>query len=292
MGGRRVSSELPMAESWLTGGHLACPGCGAALAIRLAGQVLGRRCMIAVPASCAGTVGASGLGTAWQIPFFHSLFECAPAVASGMRAGLDVQGIADATVVSWAGDAGTGDIGFQALSGAAERNEDLLAVCYDNELAMNTSGQADGSTPVASRSSVTPQGKRTVKKNLPRIMAAHGVPYVATASVAYPADFQAKLRKAVGIKGFRYLHVLAPCHVGWEIPPEQSVHVTRMATESGLFPLYEVEHGVRSQTVFPNRKVPVADYLRSQGRFRTATEAEIVELQHQVDARGVWRAGV
>lgn len=280
-----MSVPLEPVEPWLTGGHLACPGCGAALAIRLAGHALGRRSIVAVPASCAGTIGANSLHTAWQIPFFHTLFESAPAVAAGIRAGLEAQGIEDVHVVSWAGDAGTGDIGLQALSAAAERNDDILHVCYDNELAMNTGGQADGATPLASRSSVTPGGKLTPKKDLPAILAAHGVPYVATASVAYPEDFLAKLRKASLIRGFRYIHVLAPCHVGWDIPPEQSIRVTRMATTSGLWPLYEVENGVKRQTVIPEPKVPVREYVRAQGRFRTLDEAQIEALQRWVDSR-------
>lgn len=271
-------------DLWLTGGHQACGGCGAALAIRLAGAALGNRCMITVPASCAGTVGASGLNTAWQIPFFHALFECAPAVATGIRHGLAAQGVEDVAVISWAGDAGTGDIGFQALSGAAERNEDILHVCYDNELAMNTAGQAAGTTPLRSFSSVTGAGKPTFKKNLPEIMAAHRVPYVATASVAYPDDFQAKLRKARSIQGFRYIHVLAPCPVGWDSPPDLSVSIARWAVECGLWPLYEIERGIRRVTVRPERRVPVAQYLRAQGRFQTLSDDEIAALQAEVDA--------
>lgn len=268
-----------------TGGHAGCRGCGAAIAMRQAMQALGPRTIIVIPASCMATIGGSGLKTAWNIPFYHSLFACAPAVASGVRAALDIQGIEEVNVVSWAGDAGTADIGFQSLSGAAERKEDIIHVCYDNETYMNTGGQAGGTTPFSAWTPDTPGGKPTRPKDMLAIMAAHRPEYLATASIAFPQDFIEKLKRAREIKGFRYLHVLAPCHRGWGIKEEETVEMARLAVECGLWVLYEEWQGRRHLTVVPEKRVPVREYILRQQRFRECQEEDIEALQAEVDER-------
>jgi len=263
---------------------MGCRGCGAAIAVRQAMEALGSRTIIVIPASCMATIGGSGLKTAWRIPFYHSLFECAPAVASGIRAALEVQEIKKINVVSWAGDAGTADIGFQSLTGAAERNEDIIHVCYDNESYMNTGGQAGGTTPFRAWTSDTPSGKPTRHKDMLAIMAAHKPAYLATASIAYPEDFITKLNRAKEIKGFRYIHVLAPCHRGWGIKEEETVEMARLAVECGLWELYEIRAGERRVTVIPERKIPVKEYLLRQQRFRTLSEEDLAFFQAEAGA--------
>lgn len=253
--------------------------------MRQAVQALGPRTIMIIPASCMATIGGSGLKTAWNIPFYHSLFACAPAVASGVRAALDVQGIGEVNVVSWAGDAGTADIGFQALSGAAERNEDIIHVCYDNETYMNTGGQAGGTTPLSAWTPDTPAGKSTKPKDMPAIMAAHRPEYLATASIAYPRDFIEKLKRAAEVKGFRYLHVLTPCHRGWGIKEEETVEMARLAVECGLWILYEELQGRCRLTVVPEERRPVREYILRQNRFREFQEEDIEALQAEVDRR-------
>lgn len=280
----KTLAEIPQDE-FFTGGHGGCRGCGAALAVRQAMKALGPRTIVTIPASCMATIGGSGLSTAWEIPFYHSLFECAPAVASGIRAALDIQGIKDVNVVSWAGDAGTADIGFQSLTGAAERQENIIHVCYDNETYMNTGGQAGSVTPYQAVTPDTPAGKPTPRKDMLAIMAAHHPAYLATASVAYPLDLIRKFQKARTIQGFRYIHILAPCFRGWGIREDQTVQLARLAVECGLWQLYEEIGGRRRVTVVPERRIPVREYLRLQGRFKNMEEAAVEALQAEADRR-------
>ncbi|GEA14240.1 pyruvate ferredoxin oxidoreductase subunit beta [Moorella sp. E308F] len=280
----KTLAEIPQDELF-TGGHGGCRGCGAALAVRQAMKALGPRTIVTIPASCMATIGGSGLSTAWEIPFYHSLFECAPAVASGIRAALDIQGIIDVNVVSWAGDAGTADIGFQSLTGAAERQENIIHVCYDNETYMNTGGQAGSVTPYQAVTPDTPAGKPTPRKDMLAIMAAHHPAYLATASVAYPLDLIRKFQKARAIQGFRYIHILAPCFRGWGIREDQTVQLARLAVECGLWQLYEEIGGRRRLTVVPERRIPVREYLRLQGRFKNMDEAAVEALQAEADRR-------
>jgi pyruvate/2-oxoacid:ferredoxin oxidoreductase beta subunit len=280
----KTLAEIPQDE-FFTGGHGGCRGCGAALAARQAMKALGPRTIVTIPASCMATIGGSGLSTAWEIPFYHSLFECAPAVASGIRAALDIQGIKDVNVVSWAGDAGTADIGFQSLTGAAERQENIIHVCYDNETYMNTGGQAGSVTPYQAVTPDTPAGKPTPRKDMLAIMAAHHPAYLATASVAYPLDLIRKFQKARAIQGFRYIHILAPCFRGWGIREDQTVQLARLAVECGLWQLYEEIGGRRRLTVVPERRIPVREYLRLQGRFKNMDEAAVEALQAEADRR-------
>jgi pyruvate ferredoxin oxidoreductase beta subunit len=273
--------QLPQ-EDLFGPGNLGCKGCGAAIAGRQAMKILGERTMITIPASCMATLGANNRRTTWKIPFYHTLFECAPAVSSGIRAALEMQGIKDVKVVSWGGDAGSADIGFQSLSGAAERNEDIFHVCYDNEMYMNTGGQAGSQTPQTALTSNSFLGKPTNKKNMLSIMEAHDIGYVASAAIAFPLDFMAKLKKATARKGFSYIHVLAPCFRGWGISSDQTVEFARRAVQSGLWELYEVEDGRRKRTVEP-QLIPVKDYILPQKRFSKISAEEIIRLQQQVD---------
>jgi len=274
-------ADLPK-EDLFGQGNAGCGGCGAAVAGRQAMKALGSRTIITIPASCMATMGGSNLKTTWQIPFYHTLFEMAPAVSSGIRAALDAQGIEDVNVVSWAGDAGTADIGFQSLTGAAERNEHMIHVCYDNEMYMNTGGQTGSQTPMYAITSNMSKGKTIKKKNMLAIMEAHGIDYLASASIAYPMDLIAKFKKAAEKPGFSYIHILAPCHRGWQIPPEKTIEFARLAVECGLFELYEVDEGIRTRNLEPVF-IPVEDYLTPQGRFKNITPEAIQGIQASVN---------
>ncbi len=282
-GEREELLRLPR-EELLSGGHQGIPGYGGTIAARLALKALGPNTVIVIPASAVATVGGLNTATAWRIPFVHSLFECAPAIATGLRAALEAKGKGDVTLLSFAGDAGSADIGFQSLSGAAERNEDIIHVCYDDEVYLNTGGQAGGTTPAGAETVNTPQGKPTGKKDMLSIMAAHRVGYVASASIAFPLDFIAKMRKAKERKGFRYLHIQTPNPATWGFASDQTIRIARLAADSGMWPLYEIEEGVRRSTYTPEQPVPVAEYVRAQGRFRHLTEEQVAGLQAQVDA--------
>ncbi|HHY27113.1 MAG TPA: pyruvate synthase [Desulfitobacterium dehalogenans] len=263
-------------------GNVGCKGCGAAIAGRQAMKVLGERTIITIPASCMATLGGNNTKTTWGVPFYHTLFECAPAVSSGIRAALEIQGIKDVHVVSWGGDAGSADIGFQSLTGAAERQEHMIHVLYDNEMYMNTGGQTGSQTPLYAMTSNSALGKTVHKKNMLAIMEAHGIDYVASANIAYPEDLMAKFQKAAAKKGFSYIHILAPCHRGWQIKPEETIEISRKATECGLWELFEVDEGKRTRTHEPSF-TPVADYLKSQGRFKHLNEDHISSFQKSVD---------
>jgi pyruvate/2-oxoacid:ferredoxin oxidoreductase beta subunit len=281
---RQQLLQLPR-EELFSGGHQGIPGYGGTIAVRQAMKALGPNTIIVIPASAVATVGGLNTATAWRIPMVHSLFECAPAMATGIMAALEMQGKTGISVVSYAGDAGSADIGFQSLSGAAERNEDIIHVCYDDEVYLNTGGQAGGLTPAGAQTVNTPEGKPTGKKDMLAIVAAHGVGYVASANIAYPLDFIAKLQKAKQRTGFRYVHVLTPNPASWGFPSHQTIHLARMATECGLWPLFEIEDGVRHNTYKPARRLPVVDYLRAQRRFSHLTPEQVAAIQAQVDAK-------
>jgi len=198
-----------------------------------------------------------------------------------------VQGKEGVNVLAWAGDGGTFDIGFQALSGAAERNENILYCCYDNEAYMNTGIQRSSATPVGAWTTTTPKGglENRPKKDIVQIMAAHNIPYTATANVAFPDDLYRKAKKAASIKGMKFIHILSPCPTGWRIPSSESIEVARLATLSNIFPLYEVENGSKLTITYrPTKVVPVARYLDSQARFRLMSDEEKEQIQRNVDA--------
>ncbi len=213
----------------------------------------------------------------------HIAFESAAVTAAGVRAALDIHGKSDINVVAWAGDGGTFDIGIQSLSGAAERNDDIIYICYDNEAYMNTGIQRSSATPDGAWTTTTPVGKLRPKKDIMAIMAAHRIPYAATASIAFPEDFTAKLKKATGIRGTKFFHVLSTCPPGWRIPSNLSVKTARLAVHSNVFPLYEVEDGERYRITVQPRNLPVKDYLKPQGRFQDLSEETISEIQQQIN---------
>lgn len=281
-------AKLPLPPDELVdGGHVACHGCGAALAMRLLLKGLGPRTSLVIPACCWAVIPGPMPGSCLQVPTVFSPFETTAAFATGIQRAMRQQGITDVNVVGFAGDGGTADIGIQALSGAAERNEDFIYVCYDNEAYMNTGIQRSGSTPIGAWTTTTPERltKGTQKKDMPAIMAAHGIPYVATLNPSFPEDFVAKAQKAKAIKGTRYLHILADCPTGWRHDPARMVEVGRLATTSRVWPLYEVENGVTRLSRMPHKPVPVKDYLSAQGRFDGLTPDQIADYQKHIDAR-------
>jgi pyruvate ferredoxin oxidoreductase beta subunit/2-oxoisovalerate ferredoxin oxidoreductase beta subunit len=278
-------TDIPR-EEYMSPGHMACQGCGAALAMRLLLKGLGPQTVLVVPACCWSIINGPWHSSAVAVPFLHTAFETGASAAAGVSAAFAIRGIR-ATVVAWAGDGGTFDIGLQALSGAAERGDDLLYVCYDNEAYMNTGIQRSSATPVGAWTTTTPmpRGKRRPKKAILEIMAAHRIPYAASATVGYPEDLIVKVRRARALEGTRFLHILAPCPPGWRILPEQTLHLARLAVETRIFPLVEVEDGARVRiTVVPKDQTPVARYLEAQGRFQHLTADEIAAIQSSVDA--------
>lgn len=277
--------EIPIEER-LYPGHVACPGCGAALAMRFALKALGERTIIIQPACCWSIIDGPFPLHATKQPLTHVPFETGAVMASGVRAALDIQGIKDVTVMAWVGDGGTLDIGIQALSGTAERNDDIIYVCYDNEAYMNTGIQRSSATPWGAWTTTTPEDnfKSEPKKNIMEIMAAHRIPYAATCTLCYPDDMIAKFRKAKAIRGTKFLHVFAPCPTGWKMAPDLMVAITRMAVEANVFPLYEVTDGIHYRiNVLPDQQLPVREYLKVQGRFSHLTEEQIIQIQRRVD---------
>ncbi len=266
---RQVNYDLPPDEV-LSPGHVGCAGCGAALAMRIALKALGRKTILVIPACCWTVIDGPSPYSAAGVPVMHAPFPSAAAAATGVRAALDLQGDTDTTVCAWAGDGGTFDIGIQALSAAAERNENILYVCYDNEAYMNTGVQRSSATPLGAWTTTTPGAhiKDQPKKDLLAIMAAHRIPYAATASVAFPDDLAAKISKARSIKGTRFLHVLAPCPPGWKIPSDRAIKAARMAVQARVFPLVEIERGTTWRLTLDPGRIALEDYLKDQGRFR------------------------
>lgn len=273
-------------EELLLSGHLACPGCGGALAMRHALKALGKETILVIPACCWSIIAGAFPYSSVEVPLFHTAFETAGSVASGVKAALEILGDTKTQVVAWAGDGGTFDIGFQALSGAVERNEDFIYVCYDNEAYMNTGIQRSSATPWGAWTTTTPvrHSKERPKKDIVAIMAAHRIPYTATATVAYPEDLIRKVKKAKEIRGAKFIHILSPCPPGWKSEPAHSIKLSRLAVQTKVFPLYEVEHGKEWRiTVWPKRFVSVREYLKLQGRFAHLTEENIQTIQDNVD---------
>ncbi len=281
-----IRDSIPR-EELMDPGHLACPGCGAALAMRLVLKGLGEKTIVTLPACCWTIIAGPWPQSSLRVPLFHTAFETAAATASGIKAALSVRGDEETTVMAWAGDGGTFDIGLQALSGAAERNEDILYCCYDNEAYMNTGIQRSSATPWGAWTTTTPAAhpEEHPKKDILAIMAAHRVPYAATACVAYPDDLVAKVRRAKATRGTRFLHILAPCPPGWRMEDDESIEVARMAVRSRVFPLMEVEDGERWCFTIEHPREPVEPYIRRQGRFRHLTDEQVARIQSEVDAR-------
>ena len=271
-------------EDYMYSGHVGCPGCGAAIAMKFFLKAMGEKTIIVLPACCWSIIAGPYPQSTLQVPLIHSAFEAGGAVASGVRAALDAKGDTETVVVTWAGDGGTFDIGFQALSGAVERNEDFIYVCYDNEAYMNTGIQRSSATPYGAWTTTTPgiQWKRGRKKNIVEALAAHRIPYAATASIAFPEDLIKKVRRARETKGSRFLHIYTTCPTGWRMPSEMSVRIARMAVETCIFPLYEVTDGVHYTLNYTPRGFPVSEYLKLQGRFGHLTEPDREQIQEMV----------
>jgi len=276
-------------------GHRACSGCGEALAVRMVMKALGKNVIVVMATGCMEIISTQLPYTSWEVPWIHTLFDNTAAVASGVVAGREAltrKGKASSRtkVVAMAGDGGTSDIGVQALSGALERGHDFTYICFDNEAYMNTGIQRSSSTPFGAATTTQPVGKismgqSTWKKDMPAIAVAHNIPYVATASPSYPFDLMNKVKKARDIEGPAYLHVLSVCPTGWRTPSDLSVRFGRLAVETGIFPLYEVENGKYTLNVDPPQLRPVEDYLKPQGRFRHLTPEMIKEIQEKVEAK-------
>ncbi|MDP2968448.1 MAG: thiamine pyrophosphate-dependent enzyme [Deltaproteobacteria bacterium] len=276
--------EIPP-EEILGHGHLACAGCGAAISMRLTLKALGEKTIMVFPASCWSIAPGFWPYSSFRITAVHAGFVTGGATASGVRAALDVRGDHDTLVAVWAGDGGTFDIGLQALSGAAERNEDFLYICNDNEGYMNTGTQRSSATPLLAWTTTTPvmQPKENPKKAIMAIMADHQIPDAATATIAYPEDLLRKLEKAKGIRGTRFIHLFSPCPPGWKMASEMSVKISRLAVRSRIFPLYEIKNGRNYTIQEEHRVVPVKEYLKLQGRFSHLTEKDIETTQRNVD---------
>ena len=276
-------------ENTFKPGHVLCPGCTGGVVWRMITKALGNSSIAVTSASCL-SLPAITYPSALNIPSLYVSFASASAAISGVSAALNIlekEGKLSEKVNLFvvAGDGGTADIGFASLSAAAERNEDVIYFCLDNEAYMNTGIQRSSQTPFGTWTTSTPSGKREAKKNMPLIMAAHKIPYVATASAAFPYDLVGKIIKARDLgKGFKYIHINSPCPTGWRFPENKSIEMGRLAVETGLWRLYEVENGNKPKLTYkPKLRRPVTDYLNQQGRFRLLTEKEIESIQKDVD---------
>lgn len=284
-----VKTTVPR-EEYMMQGHVACQGCGATIAMRYVLKALGQKTIVSIPACCWAVIPGIWPQATLKTPLLYTAFEVTGAALSGIEAALKAKGLdEEVTVLGFAGDGGTADIGIQALSGMAERGTNAIYVMYDNEAYMNTGIQRSGSTPYGAWTTTTPVGKkgewkREYKKSVAEIMVAHEIPYVATATVAYPEDLVAKVKKAKSIKGPKFIQIFSPCPTGWKHPPEISIEVSRKAVASRMFPLYEVEYGKYRITQKP-KQIPVKDYLKLQGRFRYLPDEEIEKMQEHVDRR-------
>ncbi|MCJ7768050.1 pyruvate synthase subunit PorB [Candidatus Bathyarchaeota archaeon] len=280
--------ELPR-EEYLLKGHAACAGCGPAVSLRMLFKALGNKVFLVVPACCTTVIQGPYPFTSFAVPLQNVLFESTGAAASGVVAALRQRRIDDVTVVGWAGDGGTADIGIQALSGAAERGTNFIYICYDNEAYGNTGMQRSGLTPYGAWTTTTPSGKKERKKDMPMIMAAHKIPYVATACTAFPLDFVNKVRKAKDILGTKYIHLLAPCPTGWRCDTSKTIEMGRLAVQTGLFVLYEVENGKfklnppSDRLVDKSKRKPVKEYFAGQGRFSGLSEQDVAKIEKWVD---------
>jgi len=279
-------------EEFVHPGNRACSGCGLGIAYRIGLKALGKDTIVVVPPSCLTVLQGLYPVAATKLPSLNVTFASTAAAASGVLAALKSLGREGITVVGWAGDGGTSDIGLQSLSGAAERGEDFIYICYDNEGYMNTGVQRSGTTPMGALTTNTPIfGKVQDKKNVPAIMRAHEIPYVATSCSAYPLDLFTKIEKAKTIRGAKYIHILTPCPPGWGYDPRYTVKVGKLAVETGMYDLYEIENGEfkltgASRKLLDKRKLlPVEAYLKMQTRFKTMRGEHIKQVQDRINKR-------
>ena len=284
--------RLTTTKEYFAPGHRACMGCGEALAVRLVCKALGRNVIIANATGCMEIVSSQLPSTSWEVPWIHTLFENTAAVASGIEAAIKVLSrkgkyTRKTKVVAMGGDGGTADIGFQALSGALERGHNFIYICFDNEAYQNTGNQRSSATPFGASTTTSPSGKVSIgqttwKKNMPAIAAAHDIPYVATACHSYPFDLMTKITKAVAVEGPSYIHVLSVCPTGWRLASDLTIRAGRLAVQTGIFPLYEIENGKYTLNFdFPQLR-PVEEYFKLQGRFRHLNQETIAQIQKRV----------
>jgi pyruvate/2-oxoacid:ferredoxin oxidoreductase beta subunit len=280
-----MSQQIQAKRELFIPGHYGCPGCGATVAMRQTLSVLGEDTIVVLTAGCWSSLMGIYPYTCLTMPVVSVAYGAAASVAAGIKTGLTMQGNDHTTVMAFAGDGGTFDIGFQPLSGVVERNDDILFVCYDNEAYMNTGIQRSSSTPAGAWTTTTPDSARKGqnKKNMVEIMAAHRIPYAATASIGAPEDLKEKLEKAKNIKGSRFIHLFASCPTGWRHATDLSIEIARKAVASRMFPLYEVFNGDTWQLSSMPEKENVDAYLNYQGRFKKMSAGERDRLQAQVD---------
>lgn len=294
---RTVQSQTTRSNS-LNSGHRACQGCGEALGARYAIDAVMRvtkdQMVVCNATGCLEVFSTPYPQSSWRVPWLHSLFGNVPAVGSGVAAALKAKGKEHIRVVAQGGDGSTVDIGFGCLSGMFERNDDVLYICYDNEAYMNTGVQRSGSTPPRATTATTqgvgkePGNPFGTGKNVPKIAMAHGIPYVATASVADLHDLEAKIEHAMSFRGARYVHIHVPCPLGWGSDPAKTIHIARLAIECGLYPLFEAEYGQLTRRKQIRRRIPVDPYLQAQKRFahlfaKTRDDAAIERIQQIAD---------
>lgn len=281
-------------ERLISSGHAACGGCGGVVGMNFVLEALGPNTVFAIPACCWTIIAGAYPTSSLKIPVFHTSFASVAAAATGLKAAYDMKGKKDVNVVAWAGDGGTFDIGLQALSGAAEREENIIYICNDNEAYMNTGVQRSSSTPFGTKTTTTPKGALEMnwKKNMPEIVAAHGASYVASASLAYPKDFAAKMATAKNMGGFRYIQFCSPCPAGWGYDARYLRKIAELAVKTGIYPVYEIFDGKEYIIQRPNPKskkglVPVEEYLKLQGRFKNLTPENVEYIQKKVNEN--WR---
>jgi len=280
--------QLPR-EEYLLPGTSSCMGCGAALSLRLAMRILGKRTILVIPANCSAIIQGSYPKTALRVPALNVAFASSAAVASGVLAALKVRNIEKVNVVVWAGDGGTADIGLAALSSAAHRQDNMLYICYDNEGYMNTGVQESGATPYGALTANSPGGKKLFKKDMPLIMKAHNIPYIATANISYAQDFVQKLRKALTYTGFKYIHLYSPCPPGWRTPADETIHVGRLAVETGAWALFEIENGrfhltgPSASLISKEKRKPLENFLKIQERYKLMTDEDIRVFKDWID---------
>ncbi|MHA1292024.1 MAG: thiamine pyrophosphate-dependent enzyme [Promethearchaeota archaeon] len=295
---KEVLEDKYCQEEYFLPGNACCAGCGLEIALRWAMKALGPNTALVTPASCLNVVIGLYPKTAPSFPFINMAFAAGAAAATGFDAAFKAKAYRwpdhvwkDMTALVFAGDGGTTDIGLQGLSGAAERDSNIIYVCYDNEAYMNTGIQRSSSTPHGAITTTTPFGKERYKKDLPGIMAAHEIPYVATTSISEPLDIYEKFKKAKSIKGCKYIHILAPCPPGWGFPAEDAIEIARLAVKSGFWILYEVENGIlklskkSKQLVDKSKRLPIIEYVSKQKRFAGISEKTLIEIQERIDHR-------
>ncbi|MBC7128363.1 MAG: 3-methyl-2-oxobutanoate dehydrogenase subunit beta [Thermoplasmatales archaeon] len=280
--------DLPK-EEYILKGHAACPGCPITIALRTALKALGKKVIFVIPASCSAVIQSLYPKTSFAFPTLNIAFEASAAAASGVASALKMLGRDDITPVVWAGDGGTYDIGLQALSGALERGTNFIYVCYNNQMYSNTGIQRSGATPYGAWTTTTWSGKKEYEKNFAEIVMAHRIPYVATATIAYPEDLYRKMKKAKEIKGARYIEILAPCPPGWRFDMSKTVEMARLAVETGAWVLYEaidgkIEFNLESKKILEGKeRKSIEEWLKMQGRFAHLRVEDIEKIKKWID---------